>query len=156
MCGGIFLSVETDHYNEYAALLNQCDKERDDIYHDYALKHNLSDAALWIFYVLYDSKDGVTQSEICESWYYSRQTINTALKGMEQQGIVELAPAPGSRKSKKVFLTGIGKTMAEKVVVPMKRAEAKALATFSNEENKLLVELTQKRCFLLREFLKTE
>ncbi len=149
------MSVEMDKYNEYAALLNQCDKELDDIYHDYALKHNLSDAALWIFYVLYDSEDGVTQAEICDSWFFSRQTINTALKGLEQQGVIDLVPAPGNRKSKKVFFTMSGKNMAEKVVVPMKQAEAKALATFSDEENKLLIELTQKRCSLLREFMET-
>ncbi len=150
------MSVEMDRYNEYAALLNQCDKELDDIYHDYALRHNLSDAALWIFYVLYDSNDGVTQSEICDSWFFSRQTINTALKGLEQQGVIDLVLAPGSRKSKKVFFTASGRNMAEKVVVPMKQAEAKALATFSDEENKLLVELTQKRCLLLRGFMETE
>ena len=35
----------TNQYSKYTAMLDQFDKELDDIYHDYALRHNLSDAA---------------------------------------------------------------------------------------------------------------
>lgn len=150
------MGFETDRYNEYAAILNQCDKEIDDLYHSYALHFNLSDAALWIFYALYDSKNGVTQADICNCWFFSRQTINTALKGLEQQGFIELAPIPGNRKSKQIVFTESGKDMAEQIVEPLKRAENQVFAALSDEENKLFVELTQKRCSLLREFLETE
>lgn len=153
---GIVLSFETDRYNEYAELLNQCDKEIDDLYHSYALHFNLSDAALWIFYALYDSKNSVTQADICNCWFFSRQTINTALKGLEHQGFIELVPILGNRKSKQIVFTGSGKDMAEKIVEPLKRAENQVFAALSDEENKLFVELTQKRCSLLREFLVTE
>lgn len=143
-----------DKYNEYGALLDQYDKELDDIYHYYALRHNLSDAALWILYVVHGSKEGVTQADICSGWFFSRQTINTALKGLTQQDIIKLEPIPGNRKSKHVIFTPQGEKMAQQIIAPLKQAENQVFAAFSDAENQLFVEMAGKRCSLLREFLK--
>lgn len=150
------LSIEMDRCSDYAAQLDQCDKEIDDIYHGYALRHNLSDAVLWILYAMCDSKDRVTQADLCSCWFFSRQTINSALKGLQQQGIIKLVSIPGNRKSKSIVFTEHGKAMAEDIIMPLKQAEKQVFDALSDEENKLFAELTQKRCSLLREFLKTE
>lgn len=143
-------------YSEYTALLNQFDKELDDIYHYYALRHNLSDAALWILYAIYGSEEGVTQADICNYWFFSRQTINTALKGLEQQGIIKLEPVPGNRKSKHVVFTTQGQELGQQIIAPLKQAENLVFAAFSDEENQLFIEMTRKRCSLLRGFLEME
>lgn len=150
------LEVEKDKYSYYATLLNQCDKEVEDIYHSYALRYFLSDAVLWILYVLYDSPNGITQADMCNCWFFSRQTINTALKGLEQQGVIQMIPISGNRKSKNIVFSGSGSEMAEKIVKPLKQAENQVFEALSDEENKLFVELTQKRCSLLRKFIETE
>ena len=150
------LGDNTDRYNEYAALLDQYDKELDDIYHYYALRYNLSDAALWILYAVYSSKEGITQADICNGWFFSRQTINTALKGLEQQEIIRLEPIPGNRKSKHVLFTVQGKKLAQRIVAPLKQAENQVFASFSDEENRLFVDMAGKRCSLLRKFLEME
>lgn len=143
----------SDKYSEYGVLLDQFDKELDDIYHDYALRHGLSDAALWILYVIHDSETCVTQADICNGWFFSRQTINTALKGLVQQGILKLDAVPGNRKSKHVTLTSQGQAAAQRIVAPLKQAENQVFASFSDAENQLFVEMAGKRCSLLREFL---
>ena len=120
----------SDKYSEYGALLDQFDKELDDIYHDYALRHNLSDAALWILYVVHGSDAGITQADICNGWFFSRQTINTALKGLTRQGIIQLDAVPGNRKSKHVTLTPQGQALALQIVVPLKQAENQVFASF--------------------------
>lgn len=150
------MSNISDKYSEYGALLDQYDKELDDIYHCYALRHNLSDAALWILYVIHGSDTGITQADICSGWFFSRQTINTALKGLMQQGIIKLDSVPGNRKSKHVLLTPQGKTMAQRIVIPLKQAEEQVFASFTDEENRLFVGMAGKRCSLLREFLGTK
>lgn len=146
----------TAKYNEYTALLDQFDKELDDIYHYYALRSNLSDAALWILYAIYGSEEDVTQADICSCWFFSRQTINTALKSLEQQGIITLAPVPGNRKSKHVVLTAQGQETGQRIIAPLKQAENRVFAAFSEEENQLFIEMAGKRCSLLREFLGME
>lgn len=144
----------TDKYNEYGALLDQYDKKLNEIYHYYALRHDLSDAALWILYAVHGSEAGVTQADICSGWFFSRQTINTALKGLVQQGIIKLEPIPGNRKSKHAILTPQGQEVAQQIVVPLKQAENQVFAAFNDAENQLFVEMAGKRCSLLREFLK--
>lgn len=147
---------EADRYSCYAETLNQCDKEINDIYHDYAMRHDLTDAALWVLYALYEMKERMTQADICNSWFYSRQTINTALKGLERQGVIELTSVPGNRKSKNVVFTAKGMDMARRIIEPLKQAENQVFAAFSEEENRLFIELMRKRCCLLQKFLKTE
>lgn len=143
-------------YTDYAALLNQCDKELDGLYHSYALHHGLSDAALWILYAVYDARSAITQADICNCWFFSRQTINTALKGLEQQGLLELISLSGSRKCKQVRFTAGGRDIAQQILTPLLRAEERVFASMTDEENRVFALLSQKRCTLLREFLKTE
>ncbi|MCM1214570.1 MAG: MarR family transcriptional regulator [Lachnospiraceae bacterium] len=147
---------DINRYSEYGALLNQYDKELDDIYHYYALRHDLSDAALWILYVVHGSDTGVTQADICNGWSFSRQTINTALKGLAQQGVIKLEAVPGNRKSKHVVFTHQGRQLAQQIVVPLKQAENQVFASFTDEENRLFVKMAGKRCSLLREFLEAK
>ncbi len=142
--------------DDYAAMLDQCDMEIDDIYHDYAQKNNLSDAALWLLYAIYTAKEEITQADICNGWFFSRQTINTALKGLEKQGILEFVLIPENRKSKKIAFTQSGKALAEQIIVPLQRAENRVLDAFDDEEKRLFVELSQKRCVLFRELLQAE
>lgn len=147
------MEKKTDLYGQYSVLLDKFDKELDDIYHDYALRHNLSDAVLWILYVLHGTEDGVTQTDICNGWFFSRQTINTALKGLARQDVIKLESIPGNRKSKYVILTPQGREMAQRIVAPLKQAENQVFASFSDADNRLFVEMAGKRCSLLREFL---
>lgn len=142
-----------NNYDAYSAILNQCDKELDEIYHKYALKNHISDAALWILYAIYEAKEQITQADICSSWYFSRQTINTALKGLEQQGMIELVSMPSNRKSKQIKFTIEGNKDVEKILMPLIKAENHIFEEFSEEENKMFLELSQKRCRILRELL---
>lgn len=148
--------METNKFHVYSELLNQCDKELDEIYHRYAMRHNLSDAALWILYALHYEHKPVTQSDLCNSWFFSRQTLNTALKSLEQQGILALIPLPNNRKSKQVVFTSEGTAFTNQVLAPLICAEEQVFAAFTDKENEAFIKLTQRRCALLHEFLEPE
>lgn len=145
-----------DQYDHYCTLLNQYDKELDEIYHRYAQQYHLSDAALWILYAIYDANGMITQADICNTWYFSRQTINTALKNLEQQKIIELVSVPSNKKSKQIVFTKEGRDTALNLLTPLLEAERTVFASLSDEENKLFLELCQKRCTLLREALEND
>ena len=85
--------------------LNQYDKALDDIYHNYAMRHGLSDTALWILYFVVSSGQDCTQTDISEQWSYRRQTVNSALKSLESHGFLSLEPLPDNSKSKRIHLT---------------------------------------------------
>ncbi len=134
-------------------LLNQNDKNLDELYHSYAASVHLSDTAFWILYIAWTQGDGCTQKEICDSWSYSRQTINTALKNLERRGILCLKTAEGNRKTKRIYFSPEGKAFADRVVAPFVRAELLSLEKLGDGERKLLTSLYEKRTEYFRQEL---
>ena len=121
----------------------------DKLYHAYAKKHGISDTHLWLLYSLYESETH-TQSEISYIWHYPPQTVNSALKTLERQGLIVLDTIPGNRKNKLVTLTENGRELTEKIIHPLMLAEQRALQKLTEKERETLVVLTSKYVELLR------
>lgn len=64
---------------------NQAHKRMNVIYHDYAKAIGLSDAAFWLLYSVYEHGKPCTQKDLCQAWFYAPQTINSAIKAMQEQ-----------------------------------------------------------------------
>lgn len=129
---------------------NQLYKEMDEIYHLYAKKHGVSDTALWLMYSLYLNDAENTQSEICSAWHYPPQTINSALKRMEKQGLILLDAVPGNQKNKLIKLSEKGREIIEKAIAPLVEAEQKAFQGLKHKEKAALFALTRKYTQLLK------
>ena len=140
-----------DEIDKLRMRFDQIDKDLGELYHSYAASFHLSDTAFFILYVLWDVGEGCTQSDICGLWSYTRQTVNSALKGLEKDGYIYLDSVPGNKKSKGIFLTGEGKKLIDEIVVPFIHAENSAFAAMGETERTLLVTLTQKWVSLFRE-----
>ena len=56
------------------AAFNKIHKRMNVLYHSYAKKAGLSDAAFWLLYSLYEYGRPCTQKELCEEWFYAPQT----------------------------------------------------------------------------------
>ena len=130
---------------------NQLVKELDDTYKLYSKKSGLSDTVFWILYFSYEQKETYTQSEICDAWYYSRQTVNSALKNLEEKNLVKLIPSKTNRKNKEIFLTEEGLLLARKVIVPLMEAETKALDALEEKEMHLFLSLMKKHTDIFKE-----
>ena len=87
-----------DRIGEQLAAFDRLYKEMDEGYHLYAKGRGLSDTALWLLYSLYERGAAQSQRELCSAWHYPPQTVNSAIKALEERGLVELAPIPGTRK----------------------------------------------------------
>lgn len=134
-----------DHgIDEYLAAYNQSSKRMDEIYHQYARQQELSDTFLWMLYSLRESDAVYTQREMCAIWHFAPQTLNSALKSMERQGYITLEPVPGNRKNKQIQLTEEGRSLSERVVLPLMQAERQSLQRLSPEERASLLSITQK------------
>lgn len=57
--------VWEDKTNELLRAFNRIDKELDDVYHEVALRMNISDSAFTIFYIIHELGDGCLQKDIC-------------------------------------------------------------------------------------------
>ncbi len=129
---------------------NQAYMERDDLYHQYAKSYGLSDTAFWLLYSIYEREEPCTQREICANWFYAPQTVNTAFKGLEQQGWLQLLPVPGNRKNKIVALTEKGSEVCAQIIAPLIKAEQVSFQKLNDQERAALLTTTQKHVQLLK------
>lgn len=124
-------------------------KENDSLYRRLARHFGLSESAFWILYTLEEFQQPVTQAQLCEYLSLSKQTINSGLKQLEQEGNIHLSSGPGRRKY--LQLTPAGRQLAERTVRPVLRAEERAFLGMAGEERASLLALYRKYLSLLRQ-----
>lgn len=125
-------------------ILNQLNKEADEIYHCYAKDHSVSDTALWMMYSIYESSAPCTQKDLCAAWHYPPQTVNSVLKSLEKKGYVTLETTPENHKNKLIFLTKEGRKLLNEVIAPLIRAEEQAFQYLTKAEQTALLSLSRK------------
>ena len=123
--------------------------EIDSVYHEAALKLGLSDSAMSILYAICDNGEGCLLQEICFYTGISKQTINSALRKLEKEGIVYLELL--NAKSKKVYLTNKGKKLAEKTAFRVLQMEDEIFASWKKEDVEKYLELTESYLVHLKE-----
>lgn len=132
--------------------LEECNnlyKRYDCLYRNIARDFNLSDSALCILYYLRMADRACSQSEICDGILQSKQTVNSAIKKMEEEGLLLLSCKEGNKKSKCITLTPAGASVAEKTADRVIEAEAAALSAMSEEEQENFLNLYEKFIDLL-------
>lgn len=139
--------------NEKWELISKLNKEFDDIYHKIALHYNLSDSTFWVLYTLYDNKYELTQKEICQDWYYSKQTINSAIKDLEKKEYIVLSYKEGSNKSKIVSLTPKGKKVAKDSVGCVMEIENSAFSKIDEKDFDMVIDFFKKNITVFKEEL---
>lgn len=138
-----------DQINKKWARIQKINKEVDDMYHKIALHYNLSDSAFWVIYVLYEADEPYTQKQICDTWYYNKQTINSAIKTLEKRGYIRKVETE-NKLNKKIILTKAGLELAEQSVKKVIEVENKAFSKVSEKELDTIIELLQKELDLLK------
>lgn len=133
------------------AVYNRLYKALDDCYHRYARAQGISDMVLWLLYPLYERGAVHTQKSLCEAWHYPAQTVNSALKGLERQGLLTLERHPGEGRNKRIVLTGRGRAYMQRVIGPLVQAEQRAFLDMPEAERTALLSLTRRYAALLNQ-----
>ena len=95
--------------------------EIDGVYHEMSLKLGLSDSAMIVLYTICDSGSSCPLRDISLRSGLSKQTVNSALRKLEAEGVVYLEPV--SARSKSVCLTEAGQALAAKTAGRIIRIE---------------------------------
>ena len=109
-------------------------KRQDELYHQCAKRAGLPDAQFWVLYALCEADAPLCQNTFCENWCYSKQTVSTAVAGLERAGLVKLTFAEGSKKQKELNLTQTGEEFCDLHIRNVMQAECAVLNRFSQEE----------------------
>lgn len=121
---------------------NYLSSEINSLYHQAAKRMGISDSVQNILYILCDQGSQALQSEICRISGISRQTINSALCKLEQQGYVRVEPDKG--RNTMVFLTEAGQAFAAEKVYPLFQIENQIWSEWATAEQQQYLALTQK------------
>ena len=125
-------------------IYNRIYKEMDIVYHNYAKKCGLSDTEFWILYSMTEEGGLFTQRDFCVSWSFAPQTVNSALKDLEKQGIIYLEPVPGNKKNKWIKLSEKGTELVGKAILPLIKSECESFEAISKEECDAMISSMQK------------
>ncbi|MCM1184493.1 MAG: MarR family transcriptional regulator [Roseburia sp.] len=124
--------------------INRLCNESDEIYHNIAQRYHLTDSIYWILYILYNYDESVSQVDLCNNWFYSKQTVNTSVAAMAKKEWITLEVIPNTRNRKRIVLTEIGKQFCEKVIGETQEIEQTAFSAISEEERALFISVFRK------------
>lgn len=112
--------------------INYLISQTDELYHQIALKLNLSDSVMHILYVVYDHQYTCLLSDIYKQVGISKQTINSALRKLEKENFIYLKQETG--RSKRLYLTEQGQTLTKQTIARLYDAECQILASWQPSE----------------------
>lgn len=128
--------------NQYLIRFNRLFREIDSLYHELAVKLGISDSVLSILYMVYEFGGKCLQSDICHYSGISRQTINSAIRKMETEQLVYLEPA--NKRNTIVCLSEKGQDFCKEKIAPVFEMENRSFNTWTTDERKLYLDLTQR------------
>ena len=123
--------------------------EIDGVYHEMSLKLGLSDSATIVLYTICSSGSSCPLRDICLRSGLSKQTVNSALRKLEAEGVVYLEPV--SARSKSVCLTEAGQALAAKTAGRIIRIENDIFDSWPQADVEQYLELTERFLLALRE-----
>ena len=116
--------------------------EIDAAYHDAALKMGLSDSAMHILYTVVMAQGPMYPAEIARLSGLSRQTVNSALRGLERQGVLYLETGTG--RNRPVRLTQAGEALCRERVAPLVAAEEAVWSGWPEADRGAYLRLSQR------------
>lgn len=121
---------------------NSIYREINNLYHDIALKLELSDSAFTIFYTICELGDGCLQKDICELFFVSKQTINSCIKKLEKEEYIYLKQGKG--KDKHIYLTEKGENLVKQKIIPILEMEKSVFTEMTQQESDTMLKLSLK------------
>lgn len=117
------------------------------VYHEAAVKLNISDSVMQILYTVCCHENECTIRDICRETGISKQTINSSLRNLERDGILYLEKRG---RLKCVCLTEKGEQLVEQTAAKIIKAENSIFDRWTKEEKETYIELTRKFLEMMR------
>lgn len=112
--------------------INNLLAETDAVYHQASLRLGIADSTMRILYTILDNGESCLLSDVYKQSGISKQTVNSALRKLENDRMVYLERLKGNGKT--VHLTDEGKALVRQTAARLYDAERKALAAWTEEE----------------------
>lgn len=125
--------------------------EINSLYHEAAVKMGISDTVLNILYVLCERDGQCLQSDIFRLTGISRQTIHSAIRKLEQDGLAYLKQGEGRNTT--VRLTEKGRDFSNEKILPLFQIEDKIWGAWTIDEQEKYILFSKTYRDLLKRYL---
>lgn len=122
------------------------------VYREASSALGISDSVMQILYTICNYGDSCLLGDILRMTGLPKQTVNSALRKLEGEGIVYLRLA--EKKKKSVHLTEQGKSLASTTVLRLMEMENAVFDSWTAEERQSYLRLNQKYLTQFRETIK--
>lgn len=139
-------------YDSIAGEYTHLNGEINSLYHEAAVKMGVSDSVFNILYVLCEEDGCCLQSDVFKLTGISRQTINSAVRKLEKDGIVYLKQGQG--RNTVICLTEKGREFSARKIYPLFEIENEIWSGWTDYEKQLYLSLTRKYRDSLKKRLK--
>lgn len=132
----------TPEFSQVLKRYNYLLSETNAAYHEASSRLGLPDSSTIVLYTILDMGDPCPLRDICHYAGVSKQTINSALRRLEADGIIYLENTDG--KNKTVYLTDKGRTFAKQTVSKIIAIENDIFASWTVEDVDQYLTLTKR------------
>lgn len=132
----------TNNYSEMLYRMNCLASDLDSLYHQAAQKIGVSDSVMFVLYSLYENQGVLLLNDIRKITGISKQTINSAIRKLENEEIIYLEQTGG--RAKTVNLTEKGKEYTNHTIARLFTAECNVFNGWTTEEINQYVHLMEK------------
>ena len=108
------------------------------IYEKLLLSKNVPEGVFIIMSSILDLGEGCLQKQISEISYLNKKTVNSAIKKLQKEGLIELVA--GKYPNMHIYLTDKGREYMTSKIIPIIEVERKALELMPSDEFGTLVE----------------
>lgn len=129
--------------------INLLHSEIGNVFHEMSVRLGLSDSVSSILYTICNFGDSCLLSDIISMTGIPKQTINSALRKLEREGILRVEAVERRRKS--VVLTKDGLILAQRTAGQMIRMENDIFAAWTEEERRIYLDLSRRYLNQLKE-----
>lgn len=126
--------------------------EMDHTYELYAKRYNLSYTSLQIINLIAEIED-CTQKKICEVSFLPKQTVNSIIKKLNKQDIVQLTIDPNNKRSKIISFSEHGLEFSNKLIPTIKNSEIYSIEQLNKKERYNMIHSLETYCQQLKKNL---
>ena len=127
--------------------INRLTSEMDALYHQSSLRLGITDSVSVVLYAIYEAGGACPIGDICRQWGVRKQTVNSALRRLEEEGVLRLEQHTG--RAKRAVLTDRGRDYVQQTAARLYEAEVRAFDTWPEEDVETYIRLMERyaACF---------
>lgn len=109
------------------------------LYSSWAVSKNINYYLLFVLYALEGQKE-MTQKKICTYTGLAKQTVNSVIRSLKEEGYIELVSGCGDRREKQITLTGKGIAYSSELTSPLRELEHRALQIMGSDRVQQMID----------------